>query len=185
MSGVTRLERTTERLLLVASTLDHLRAELASPAKLASLLNVEVPSDWPPGEYDRSAQEFFLKRLESEGTEVVGWYNWYVIRRGSSGGIGTLIGCGGFFGPPNPSGVVEIGFSVIPAWRSQGFAREVVAALIEHASRDPRTRLIIAHTTAANVASCSVLERSGFRCVGPGLEPDQVRHERRNVGMWE
>ena len=72
MSGVTRLERTTERLLLVASTLDHLRAELASPAKLASLLNVEVPSDWPPGEYDRSAQEFFLKQAKvalNEGRE--------------------------------------------------------------------------------------------------------------------
>jgi RimJ/RimL family protein N-acetyltransferase len=159
-----------------------LQAELTSVAELGRLLQAEVPPDWPPGEYDRPAQEFFFKRLESGGPEATGWYVWYAVLRSTSGGPGTLIGSGGFFGPPNPAGIVEIGFSILPAWRARGFARELAAGLIDFASNDPRTRIIIAHTTTMNIASCTVLERSGFRPVGPGLEPDQVRYERTVSG---
>ncbi len=64
MSTGQRFERVTGRLLLVAATPDHLRTELDSPSKLGFMLNADVPADWPPGEYDRKAQEFFLDLME-------------------------------------------------------------------------------------------------------------------------
>ena len=53
----------TERLDLVAATLTHIQAELESATALGRLLEAEVPSSWPPGEYDEPAQRYFLDCL--------------------------------------------------------------------------------------------------------------------------
>ena len=66
----------TPRLDLVAATLAHVDAELASPTALADLLGAAVPADWPPGEYDRGAQVFLRGRLVAEGPSGVGWFTW-------------------------------------------------------------------------------------------------------------
>jgi len=57
-SGVIR----TSRLRLTPSTQQTLRLELDDPAAFAALLGVRLPQDWPPGEYDRGAIQFFLTR---------------------------------------------------------------------------------------------------------------------------
>lgn len=165
------------RLDVVAATLDHVRAELESPESLASLLRAGVEAGWPPGEYDRGAQEFFRDRLREGGPEVVGWYMWYAIRRG--GPQRVLVGAAGFFGLPNEEGDAEIGFSIMPAWRGQGYATELVGALLSWAFDDPRVRRVLAHTTAQNAASCKVLEKSGFHPAGRVDESQTIRFECR------
>ena len=67
----------TPRLTLVPGTAALLRSELEGHAAFAALLAAEVPPSWPPGEYDRDAQEFFLAQLESGGDAAVGWFGWY------------------------------------------------------------------------------------------------------------
>ncbi|MGX9364520.1 hypothetical protein ACTVJH_00570 [Desulfoplanes sp. PS50] len=47
-------------------------AELEAPEQLASLLNAEIETGWPPGEYDRDAQEFVRDRLQGGGLSAVG-----------------------------------------------------------------------------------------------------------------
>ena len=49
----------TNRLDLTAATFDHIRAETESSERLAQLLETRVEPGWPPGEYDRDAQDFF------------------------------------------------------------------------------------------------------------------------------
>ena len=49
----------SDRLTLIASTLAHIRTELESPEQLATMLNAVVSTEWPTGEYDRDAMEFF------------------------------------------------------------------------------------------------------------------------------
>jgi RimJ/RimL family protein N-acetyltransferase len=169
--------RFTERLLLVAATPDHLRAELESPSKLGGLLNAEVPGDWPPGEYDRNAQEFFHDRMEHAESSAAGWYVWYAVLRPADGGRATLIGTGGFLGPPSDAGEVEIGYSLSEAWRGKGFAKEMVSGLVSQALSDPRVTRLVAHTKEQNAPSRSVLEGTGFHAAGAGSEPGSLRYE--------
>ena len=83
-------------------------AELRGPAHVGIMLDAAVPSDWPPGDFDRGAVEFFRKRL-LEGGEPV-WYAWYAVAREGR----QLVGSAGYFGPPDDTRSVEIGYSVEP-----------------------------------------------------------------------
>jgi ribosomal-protein-alanine N-acetyltransferase len=168
----------TERLDLVAASLAHLDAELESPAALARLLGAVVPAGWPPGEYDRPAIEFFRAQLV-ESPEVTGWYSWYAIQRASVEQPATVIGAGGYFGPPDAGGVVEIGYSVVPAFEGRGYATELVRALVARAFTQACVTRIIAHTRPDNAGSIKVLERCGFTLVGPGEDPGTVLYEHR------
>jgi [ribosomal protein S5]-alanine N-acetyltransferase len=154
------LRLSTKRLNLVSATLEHISAELKSPTQLALLLDAEVPNDWPPGQYDRSAQEYFRDKLIRDGQSNAGWLTWYVITQEQPV---TVIAAGGFLGSPNDLGEVEIGFSVMPLWRRQGYATELVKALIANAFADHRVVKIVAHAALQNHDSCSVLQRNGFK----------------------
>ncbi len=151
---------------MVPAAPEHIYAELESPSNLARLLKAEVEAGWPPGEYDRGAQEFFLNALNEGGSEAVGWYAWYAIRKSRSGKLPVLIGAAGYLGPPNEAGAVEIGFSVMPSWRGNGYASEIAEFLTGNAFSHSRVKMITAHTLDQNRASCRVLEKTGFKGTG-------------------
>lgn len=65
----------------------------------------------------------------------------------------------------------------MPAWRGQGYATELVGALLRWAFGDLRVGRILAHTTAQNAASCRILEKSGFHPVGRAEESQTIRFE--------
>jgi uroporphyrinogen-III synthase/uroporphyrinogen III methyltransferase/synthase len=155
-SGVIR----TSRLRLTPSTQQTLRQELDDPAAFAALLGVRLPQDWPPGEYDRGAIQFFLEKMIDGGPKAVGWYGWYAILEGSE--PAALVGCGGYLGPPDEAGCVEIGYSICEQWRGQGLAKELVQALVDRALA-LGAKKIVAHTTEANPASIAVLLGCGFQ----------------------
>ena len=165
----------TSRLELVPATIELLDAELESVAALASLLGARVPEGWPPGEYDRPAIEYFRDRL-AESPDAAGSYSWYALTRPEAGMPQTAVGAGGFHGPPDADGVVEIGYSVLPVFEGRGYATEIVRALVQEAFASGRVKRIIARTTTANAGSIQVLERAGFRSVGPGQDPGTVEY---------
>ena len=165
----------THRLDLVPATLDLLEADIESPEALGRLLGAVVPASWPPGEYDRSAMEFFRDRL-SETPEAIGWYGWYAVHRSVEPHGSVLVGCGGYLGPPGADGVAEIGYSIVPESRRLGFATELVHALVSRAFSKPEVVRVIAHTFTTNRESVRVLEKCGFSLVGPGSEPGTVRY---------
>lgn len=165
----------TGRLDLVAATLGHLEAELRSPSELARILGASVPTGWPPGEYDRQAIEFFRSRL-AEDRGSGGWYGWYAILRSAEGHVGSVIGAGGYFGPPAADGTVEIGYSIVPGFERRGFAPELVRALVQRAISTPGVTRVMARTNPGNIGSVKVLERCGFSLVGPGKESGSVQY---------
>jgi RimJ/RimL family protein N-acetyltransferase len=167
----------TPRLELVAARSEHLDAELGGNDRLQGLLGAEVPPSWPPGEYDRHAVAYFRDRLAEAGEEAAVWYVWYAIEPAAAGAAATLVACGGYFGPPSADGTVEIGYSVVPERRRQGFATELVRALITRAFAAPSVRRILAETAVENVASIGVLEHSGFKRIGTGREPHYDRFQ--------
>ena len=168
------------RLSLVAATLGHIEAELAGSLSLAALLGADVPASWPPGEYDRNAQEYFQGRLAAASPADAGWFGWYAIAAGPPFASPTLVAAAGFLGPPDADGTVEIGYSVIPEATGRGFATEAVRALGQWAIGNGAAR-VIAHTTRANEASIAVLTRCGFVEDGPGTEPGTIRFV---AGPW-
>jgi [ribosomal protein S5]-alanine N-acetyltransferase len=152
----------TDRLLLIPATRAHVEAELEGNTAFGELLNAMVPPSWPPGAYDRDAQEYFLKSLSETGELGVGWFGWYAVRQANPLAHATVIGCGGYFGPPTRDGVVEIGYSICPEWQGNGFATEMTRALVEHVLQQANVSAIVAHTDAENTASMAVLQHSGF-----------------------
>jgi ribosomal-protein-alanine N-acetyltransferase len=74
---------------------------------------------------------------------------------------GVVVGDIGFHGPPGPELAVEIGYSVVPAWRGRGVASRACSLILQQAWQDGAAT-VIAETDADNVASQVVLLRNGF-----------------------
>jgi RimJ/RimL family protein N-acetyltransferase len=156
----------TKRLDLIASTLELVTADLKSQNLLALMLNAVVTPEWPPGDYDKYAMEYFRTQFIKGGKELTGWLGWYAVKKASGKQPAVLIASGGFFGPPSELGEVEIGYSVVPSCRKQGYAAEIINALVDIAAGDSRMKRIIARTTKSNIASRAVLEKTGFKYTG-------------------
>jgi RimJ/RimL family protein N-acetyltransferase len=75
---------------------------------------------------------------------------------------GVVVGDIGFHGPPGPERTVEIGYSVVPAWRGHGVASRACDLILQRAWQDG-AEVVIAETDHHNVASQAVLLRNGFR----------------------
>jgi ribosomal-protein-alanine N-acetyltransferase len=119
--------------------------------------------------------EFFLSCFENGGEAAQGWYGWYAINIDRDSGERSLVGAGGYFGPPDSQGIVEIGYSVLPEWQQLGYAKEIVRALVAHASTFEKINNTIAHTSPENEASKRVLMACGFTEVG--MNEDKLRFE--------
>jgi ribosomal-protein-alanine N-acetyltransferase len=171
----------TTHLDLVAASLLHVDAELAGPKQLGKLLGVVVPKDWPPTGVERAFVEQVRQRLAHDGQAGTGWYGWYAVCRHTALQPSTLVGTGGFFGPPDVSGTVELGFAVLPSFRGRGHATEMVRALAAHALSQPGVERVVADSLVKDRATQAVLLRNGFRVVQPP-EPGLVRCERWRAG---
>ncbi len=156
-----------------------------APERLGEMLFAEVPAGWPPGLYDRDAMGYFLAKLLDGGPEAEGWYGWYAIRRATTGDPSraeaatpaVLIGTVGYFGPPAADGTVEIGYSVVAAHRTRGYATEMVRAVTARALEMPGVTAVVAEVHEFNIASRKALERAGFRHVAAGRDPGHLRFQ--------
>jgi len=83
----------------------------------------------------------------------------------------TLVGWGGFKGPPS-DGVVELGYAVAPGWEGRGVATAAVRELVREAFAAPDVQSVVAHTLAQVGASPRVLEKAGFAYEGDVSQPE-------------
>jgi RimJ/RimL family protein N-acetyltransferase len=75
---------------------------------------------------------------------------------------GRTIGTAGFFGLPDASGEVTIGYGMVePEW-GQGYGTEAVAGLVAICRAHGGVTVINANTNLDNVGSQRVLEKNGF-----------------------
>ena len=170
----------TPRLLLLAASRALLTAELHKPQYFPILLGAALPTDWPPGEYDRAAMEYILEQLTAGGRTAAGWHGWYALRKADDTAPRTLVGAGGFMGPPDAAGTAEISYSIAADWRGQGLATELVAGLVQQAEATGMVRQLTAHPDADNPAAQQVLLRNGFQAAGPAAG-GRLRFERAVV----
>jgi RimJ/RimL family protein N-acetyltransferase len=76
------------------------------------------------------------------------------------------VGRAGYHAPPDPSGMVEIGYAVDPEYRRRGYARAALAALLQRAAREPLVRTVRVTISPDNTASYQLASQYGFVDVG-------------------
>ena len=78
----------------------------------------------------------------------------------------VAVGRAGYHGPPDRSGMVEIGYEVDPALRRRGYARAALEALLRRAAREPQVRTVRVSISPDNIASYQLAMQYGFTEVG-------------------
>jgi RimJ/RimL family protein N-acetyltransferase len=84
----------------------------------------------------------------------------------------VAVGRAGYHGPPDPSGMVEIGYAVDPAYRRRGYARAALEALLARAAREPQVRTVRVTISPGNAASRALASQYGFAEVGEQWDED-------------
>lgn len=162
------------RLELIAADSESSRLALFDRGFFARWLDAKVLSEWPhesmSAAIDACSHDLIAK------PELSGWLHWHFIW--IEGIQRTLVGDGGFKGPPDRNGRVEIGYAVLAPFEGRGFASEAVAALTAWAFSDPRVTAVEAETFVDNTASLRVLQKNGFRRLRPALGDGFVILER-------
>ncbi len=166
----------TERLDLIPVTLEIIAADLHHRDELPALLDAEIGAGWPPPLVDAAAMEW-TQRVVQADPMLGGWTAWYWILRAPRR---TLIGMSGFKSRPG-NGMVELGYSTLPAYQRRGFATEAVNAMVDWAFAQG-VEWVLAETLPELIASQGVLRKTGFQFIGAGSEPGVIRFEKRRNG---
>lgn len=119
------------------------------------------------------ARSIFGYRAEqlAEDPSVAPW----ITRAAVSEPDGVVVGDAGFHGPPDEAGTVQVGYTVVPGHRRQGYARAMVTALLARAAAEPGVRTVRAIIRADNSASLATIAGFGFTRVGEqGNEHDGI-----------
>lgn len=78
----------------------------------------------------------------------------------------VAVGRAGYHGPPDPAGMVEIGYAVHPTYRRRGYARAALEALLRRAAHDPRVQTVRVSISPDNTPSYNLAAQYGFARVG-------------------
>lgn len=159
----------TARLQLIPLPVEAARAATADCAAAEKLLAVRIPEEWPAADL-RDFLPVYIQLLE-QGAITPGWGIWAILYKAE----GVLIGDAGFQGNSDDNGTVELGYSILPAFRRRGFAFEATTALVRWAFDQPGVRRITAECLADNVGSIRILQKLGMRRLEPA--GDMLRWE--------
>jgi RimJ/RimL family protein N-acetyltransferase len=144
-----------------------MRSMLAGEWPMADgLLGTAVPGEW------RTANWQWLRlrpaQVEADPTAIPWLPRLLLLRRGAEpvGSGPTVVGHGGFHGPPDEDGRVELGYSVISEHRRRGFAEEAVRALMAWAAGEYGVIRFRASVGPLNAPSLGLIRKLGFVQVG-------------------
>ena len=134
-----------------------------------ALLGFVLPDDWP-GAHDERFLRMRLEQMESEPEAQPWLVRALVLRDGT-----RMIGHAGFHGSPGAHGLkpgaVELGYSVFPAFRGQGYATEAAVALMDWAGTQG-VRHFVASVSPKNAPSLAIVQKLGFIRTGQQWDED-------------
>ena len=153
----------TPRLALIALPGSVIAEVLAGrPGAFRDHVGVGYPDGWPAD--DRHVLELRMRQID-EGADHR-WLLRAVVTRDQRAMVGRI----GFHGPPDPDGMVEIGYAIDAAHRRRGFGLECARALIESAERLPQVSVVRASIAPGNAPSLKIADRLGFARVGEQMD---------------
>ncbi|WP_405061154.1 GNAT family N-acetyltransferase [Kribbella sp. NBC_01505] len=102
-----------------------------------------------------------LKQLEDHPEDAV-WIARVVVAEPE----GVVVGYAGFHGGPDERGMVEVGYTVDPAYQRRGYATAMLGAMLERVAGEPAVRVVRASISPDNVGSLATVAKFGFVQVG-------------------
>lgn len=160
----------TERLTLVSMSVPFMRAlERRDMNAAAAEIGAAVP-DWLADQLSDFVK-YRLGQLNSDSGLQVWLGRALVVPDAADGTYGRrVIGSVGFHGPPDESNRLEIGYSVDPAYRRHGFAREAIRTMFDWAHRTHGVDTFIASISPGNEPSLRLAAQFGFSKVGEQMD---------------
>jgi len=112
-------------------------------------------------------------RLEqvAEDPRALAW----IARAALDEDTGEVVGHVGFHGPPDERGMVEVAYSVDPAFRRRGYATAMLTAALAWAASVPEVTVVRASVSPENLASLATLRPFGFEHVGEQWDEEDGR----------
>jgi RimJ/RimL family protein N-acetyltransferase len=170
---------------LITTACDHasvaeIRFVQLPPAALTALIEGDLPAASAAAgvclsEYLVSEGWLWRIRLDQIRDDPVSAV--WIARAAVAEPDGIVVGHGGFHGPPDADGTVEVAYSVDPAHRRRGYAKAMLAALMRRAELDPSVHAVRASIRPDNAGSLATIAGFGFRKIGEQWDPvDGLEH---------
>ncbi len=166
----------TDRLTLLECSPEHLVTLIDDPELFESKVGFAAAEGLREFLVSDEVSPQWLAELRVAGGADPWQYGFFVIEPKSR----VVIGTAGFKGPPNPEGVVEIAYGIVPSFEGQGYATEAAKGLIAFALDAGEVRLFRAHTLPESNGSTCVLAKCGFSHTATVIDPDDGP-----VWQWE
>jgi RimJ/RimL family protein N-acetyltransferase len=160
-------ELETKSLRLVPHAPEHLRALIQGPDFYARSAGLEPAEGLRDFIVSKDVSPDWLAALEGATAADPWTYGFALVHRES----GMVIGNAGFTGTPDPDGIVEIAYGVVPVQQGRGYATEAANALVAWAERNRPITIVRAHTLPEPNGSTRVLEKCGFRRTAELVDP--------------
>ena len=141
--------------------------------KARTLVDYTVPADFP----DTAAAEVLeIRRMQLAAEPArAPWSVRAMVRRDDR----VMVGFVNFHGPPGTNdieeaGAAELGWTVFPEHRRQGYATETARRLMDWARTEHGVRRFISSTTPGNASSLRVHEKLGFHRTGQVVDGEII-----------
>jgi len=158
----------TNRLELVSLSPHVIDAILAGRRKEAErLADLQLPEDWPD-EHDARFLRMRLGQLRSNPE----WQEWLARAMVFRTNGRPMAGHIGFHGQPDVVGRAEMGYTVLPPFRRQGYATEAAKAMMEWARNQHGVSSFYLSIAPHNRASLAMAAKLGFRQVGEQIDDE-------------
>ncbi len=148
----------TNRLKLIP--LDYERAEMFThlDSRLEDSLKLERAERNLTLHFRNAVKKYTLPWIKADPKNYLFATIWVIIEKISN----TIAGDIGFKRKADENGYVEIGYSMQPKFRIQGYMTEAIAAMVKWAFTYSEVKAVIAETSSENIASIKVLKKNGF-----------------------
>lgn len=161
-----------DRLRLVSMTSAFLEASLKEQRNEASqMLGVDIAPDW----FD----EQWLMRLRLNDLQRDSALQPWLLRAIIHSTSNSMVGHIGFHTAPNPAylndiapGGIEVGYTIFPAYRRQGYATEACRGLMDWAHTEHAINRFILSIAPDNTPSLRIAHRLGFIRIGEHVDPE-------------
>lgn len=158
----------TSRLELVSISPSFLEALLAGRPFIAEGIGrLSLPRGWPD-EHDERLLQVRLQDMRDDPDTQLWLLRAMVIRRDR---LRPMVGHIGFHGSPK-DGSLELGYTVMPQYRRQGYAREAALGMMDWAAREHAVNRFLVSISPDNEPSLALADKMGFKRIGEQIDPE-------------